>query len=312
MLGWICFLVTLSINHKQLYRYIYWFYLLNLILLIAVFLFGKTSMGATRWLNLGVFAIQPSELMRISLILSLAKLFSLYESKHLFTAIIITALPTLLILKQPDLGTAILLIMSFFSLIFITGISIKKLLFIPCLITSCFPLIWMRLHAYQKNRILTFINPERDITGAGYHIIQSKISFGSGGLSGLGFMKGTQCHLDFLPEKHTDFIFSVIGEEFGFVGTLIVIFLYLLLIIYNYQLSLYVNDKFSKYLIFGLNSMLFFYVLINISMVCGLLPVVGIALPFLSYGGSNLVILMISEALILNYSKTILPNIIKR
>ena len=155
------------------------------------------------------------------------------------------------------------------------------------------PFIWMSLHDYQKNRILMFLNPETDPNGAGYHIIQSKIALGAGGIFGLGFCNGTQCQLSFLPEKYTDFIFSAIGEEFGFIGCFTVVILYILLLGYNYKISLQTKDKFLKYLVFGINAMLFFYILINISMVCGIVPVVGVPLPFLSYGGTSLITLIL-------------------
>ncbi|MBR1944386.1 MAG: rod shape-determining protein RodA [Alphaproteobacteria bacterium] len=296
------------IDIKLFKRYAYLLYILCLSILVIVAVVGKTAMGAQRWLDLYYISIQPSELMRISLIMALAKYFSgIHDNNvnkilYLVFPSILVLIPVGLVLKQPDLGTAMLLLLIYFSMLFMIGVEIWKLLIIPACGAILSPIIWQYLHDYQKNRILMFLIPEKDPNGAGYHIIQSKIAIGSGGMWGQGFLKGSQCQLNFLPEKHNDFIFAAIGEEFGFVGCVILIGLYLILLIYNYNIVIQTKDKFCKYLVFGLNSMFFFYVFINISMVCGLLPVVGIPLPFVSYGGSALVVLMFSEAIIISVS----------
>ncbi len=307
----VCALViTFAIPTKFWKRYTYCIYSASLILLIAVSVFGKTVMGAKRWLTIGVITLQPSEMMRLALIMALSKYFSNITlpdvrcTRYIIGSLVLLSLPVIFVLKQPDLGSAVLLIFVYIAMLFIVGVQLWKFLipFLGVLIAT--PFIWMSLHDYQKNRILMFLNPETDPNGAGYHIIQSKIALGAGGIFGLGFCNGTQCQLSFLPEKYTDFIFSAIGEEFGFIGCFTVVILYILLLGYNYKISLQTKDKFLKYLVFGINAMLFFYILINISMVCGIVPVVGVPLPFLSYGGTSLITLMFCEGLILSIANS--------
>ena len=287
-------------------KYAYLLYAGCVLMLVIVAVMGRTAMGAQRWLDLYYISIQPSEMMRIALIIALAKYFSGLNNEdiskvlYLIFPSILVLIPVGLVLQQPDLGTAMLLLLVYFSILFIIGIEMWKLLFVPACGLALSPIIWQHLHDYQKNRILMFLMPEKDPNGSGYHIIQSKIAIGSGGMWGQGFMHGSQCQLNFLPEKHNDFIFAAIGEEFGFIGCISLIGLYLILLIYNYNVVIQTKNKFYKYLVFGLNAMFFFYLFINISMVCGLLPVVGIPLPFLSYGGSALVVLMFSEAIIMS------------
>jgi rod shape determining protein RodA len=303
-IGIVMMLIAVSIGPVFWKKYAYWLYLLCLIMLIAVSLIGKISMGAQRWLDFHFFNFQPSELMRIMLIISLAKYFSLctvqstQKTACLILPILLTIIPILFVLIQPDLGTAVILSLVSASIFFTCGVQVWKFVVVILSTGAMMPIVWNLLHEYQKNRILMFLSPETDPNGAGYHIIQSKIALGSGGFWGKGLMKGTQCQLDFLPEKQTDFMFAALGEELGFIGCVCLLFLYFLLLTYNTCVFLKERNKFNQILVFGMNSMLFFYIFINISMVCGLLPVVGIPLPFFSYGGSALAVLMTCQGLI--------------
>lgn len=273
-------------------------------MLIAVSVVGKVSMGAQRWLNLGFFNFQPSELMRISLVIVLAKYFSMYttdDNRKLSTLLIptvFTFVPMGLVLLQPDLGTAMLLLFVFCSILFVCGVQVWRFVVALISVVVSTPILWTMLHSYQKQRILMFLSPEMDPNGAGYHIIQSQIALGSGGYWGKGLMNGTQSQLNFLPEKQTDFVFAALGEELGFFGCLFLLLLYSMLLTYNLGVAMRARNKFNQVLVFGLNATLFFYVFINISMVCGILPVVGIPLPFFSYGGSALTVLMFCQGLI--------------
>ncbi len=304
------FFIVSVIPLKFWKKYAYTIYIANIILLIVTALFGKTVMGAKRWISIGFLTIQPSEIVRISLIIALAKyfsnitLFDIRYTRYLIGSIILLLVPVALVATQPDLGTAMLLIFVYVSMLFVVGVQMWKLALLPISAIIMTPFIWNSLHDYQKNRVLTFLNPETDPNGIGYHIIQSKIAIGSGGVFGLGLSNGKQCQLDFLPEKCTDFIFSAIAEELGLVGCLIVITLYMLLLLYNYRVAFNTKDRFLKYLAFGINAIIFFYVFINISMVCGLVPVVGVPLPFLSYGGTALSCLMFGEGIIIAIDNT--------
>jgi rod shape determining protein RodA len=304
VVGTIALLFVSAIKLKFWEKYAYPFYFLCLFLLIGVAIVGKTSMGAQRWLNLYFFNFQPSELMRIFLIIALSKYFStrsVEDCKRLSTLclpVVLIALPMGLVLIQPDLGTAVLLFLVFCSVLFVCGVQIWKFAFFFFGILLSMPILWNMLHDYQQKRVLTFFSPEMDPSGAGYHIIQSQIAIGAGGFWGSGFMNGSQSQLNFLPEKQTDFVFAALGEEFGFFGCLLLLLLYGLLITYNLGVVIRMKNKFEKIMVFGVNSMLFFYIFINVSMVCGLLPVVGVPLPFFSYGGSALVVLMFCEGLI--------------
>lgn len=285
-------------------KYGYIFYLICLFMLIAVSVVGKVSMGAQRWLDLGFFNFQPSELMRISLVIVLAKYFSMYttdDNRKLSTLLIptvFTFVPMGLVLLQPDLGTAMLLLFVFCSILFVCGVQVWRFVVALISVVVSTPILWTMLHSYQKQRILMFLSPEMDPNGAGYHIIQSQIALGSGGYWGKGLMNGTQSQLNFLPEKQTDFVFAALGEELGFFGCLFLLLLYSMLLTYNLGVAMRARNKFNQVLVFGLNATLFFYVFINISMVCGILPVVGIPLPFFSYGGSALTVLMFCQGLI--------------
>ena len=277
-------------------KYAYYFFAICLGMLVIVEISGKVSMGAQRWINFYFFNFQPSELMRISLVFALAKYFScrdrteISKTKTLIPPIFMTGVPTLFVLLQPDLGTAMLLLLVSGSIFFICGVQVWKFLVLLISAILCTPFIWNSLHEYQKNRVLMFLSPELDPNGAGYHIIQSKIALGSGGFFGKGLMNGSQCQLNFLPEKQTDFIFSSLGEELGFVGCMALIALYVLLIAYNFVVTIKSRNDFNRIVSFGINAMLFFYICINISMVCGLLPVVGIPLPMISTGSISFIV----------------------
>jgi rod shape determining protein RodA len=296
--------IAASTNIAFWKKHAYFCYFICVLMLVIVAIIGKISMGAQRWLSLYFFNLQPSELMRIAMILALAKYFSRYsvhEIKRptpLFCSFIFVVLPITLVLMQPDLGTAVLLFLTWLSILFVCNVQIWKFTAFFCAVVAMAPILWHTLHEYQQQRILMFFSPEMDPNGAGYHIIQSQIALGSGGFFGKGIMNGTQCQLNFLPEKQTDFVFAALGEELGFCGCVILIVLYALLLTYNFTVTMKSRNKFNQIVGFGINSMLFFYIFINVSMVCGLLPVVGIPLPFFSYGGSALTVLMFCQGLI--------------
>lgn len=283
----------------------YIFYAVCLLLLVIVELFGFIGMGAQRWINIGIFNLQPSELMKVALILAIARYFH-YTDHHNFSKIktyifpcVLIALPVLLVLRQPDLGTALMLIMVSFCMLFVAGLPWKWISAGFGGLLVFMPVAWSLLKPYQKNRVLTFLDPEKDPLGTGYHIIQSKIALGSGGFWGKGFGLGTQSSLNFLPEKQTDFIFSMFGEEFGFVGNFILFCLYGFIILYGFSVFLQSRTLFNKLVSIGVTSSLFLYMFVNMAMVMGLLPVVGVPLPFISYGGTALLTLLISMGLLI-------------
>ena len=287
-------------------RYAYAIYLFSLILLLIVEFSGSVGMGARRWIDLGVFTIQPSEIMKISIILLLARYF--YASRledvsrvsHIFLPVLLILVPAFLIIRQPDLGTSILLVVTGITILFVVGVRIWMFILGGCLAIGAFIPLWkFVLLDYQKARLLTFIDPERDPLGAGYHILQSKIALGSGGLFGKGFIEGSQSHLSFLPEKQTDFIFTMLAEEFGLMGGLILITLYILLLVYSFIISLRCRSQFGRLIGIGVSTSFFLNVFVNISMVMGLVPVVGMPLPLISYGGTAMITLMFSFGLLL-------------
>ncbi len=286
-------------------KYAYFLYAISLILLIGVEIKGSIGMGAQRWINLGFFQIQPSELMKITLVLALARYFhgsslqDIESNTHIIMPIMLTLVPVALILKQPDLGTSLMIAMTATCIFFLVGVQYWKFYIIGGLGLLSIPVIWSNMHNYQKNRVLTFLDPERDPLGAGYHILQSKITLGSGGIFGKGFMNGSQSHLNFLPEKQTDFIFTMLAEEFGLIGCITLIILYLLVIGYGYIFAFKSNNYFGRILAIGLTTNFFLYVFINIAMVMGLIPVVGVPLPLISYGGTVLMSIMVSFGFIL-------------
>ncbi len=286
-------------------KYSYLAYFVVLLLLIAVEVFGHIGMGAQRWIDLKLFKLQPSELMKISMVLFLAKYFhgstlgQIESIRGLIAPVLMAFFPAALIILQPDLGTALMLLFTTMVIFYCVGVQMWKFYALGGGALVLAPIAWHFLHDYQKNRVLTFLNPERDPLGSGYHIIQSKIALGSGGVFGKGFLNGTQSHLNFLPEKHTDFIFTMLSEEFGLVGGTIVILLNLIILIYGYLFAYRITSYYGKLVVIGLNTNYFMYVFINIAMVLGLLPVVGIPLPLISYGGTVMLSVMASFGIIL-------------
>ncbi len=286
-------------------RQAYNLYLLALILLLIVEVAGTIGMGAQRWINLYVFHLQPSELMKIAMILALARYFHRVEPaqmRHLATLlppIALVLVPALLVMHQPDLGTAVLLLLTGCSMIFLAGMRVWHILTIATAICSSLPVLWLTLHTYQKERILTFLSPERDPLGQGYHILQSKIALGSGGVWGKGIMQGSQSHLNFLPEKQTDFIFTMLCEETGLVGGVFTLALYGILIVYGYATCVNNRSNFGRFLAIGITTNLFLYVFINMGMVTGLVPVVGVPLPLMSYGGTSMLTISLALGLLM-------------
>jgi len=288
------------------YRNAYIFYLICLFALLIVLFFGVTANNSTRWINLYFLNLQPSELMKIAIIVCFARYYHRIQSaelqsyRYLLIPIVLLVIPCYLVIMQPDLGTSILIAGSGIVVIWIAGLNIKYFVYTGLLLLVSFPFIVSVLKPYQKSRILTFFNPDRDPLGAGYQIIQSKIAIGSGGFFGKGYLKGTQSYLEFLPEKHTDFIFTLFSEEFGFLGSIILMFLYILLISRVISIGFFVRSFFAKLYCFGFASAIFLYVFVNIAMVLGLLPIVGAPLPIMSYGGSSMLSIMLGLSIVMS------------
>lgn len=302
-------LAVCSFDYHLLEDFSYWLYGILVVLLLAVLVVGRSSMGATRWLHLGFFNIQPSELMKIVIIITFAHFFNRFHTpgglslREVFLPLGILMLPALLIMKQPDLGTATLVVLIAASMTVYVGLRWST---VVSFVLVTIPVAWLSwahlLRPYQKNRILDFINPERSRLGSGYHIIQSKIAVGSGGLAGKGFIKGTQSQLRFLPEQHTDFAFSVFAEEWGFIGCLVLIILYLSLVLWGLNIARRCNDRFGSLLAMGVTAMLFWHIVINMGMVIGMFPVVGVPMPFFSYGGTSMITSMVGIGILQNIS----------
>ena len=307
--GLLLVVVICSIDYHLLEDIAYWMYGLLILLLVVVLVAGRTSMGATRWLNLGFVSIQPSEPMKIVIIMVFARFFSGYSPlggigpRDLIYPLLLLIGPAFLIIKQPDLGTAILVILIACSMMMYVGVRWSTLV---SMTLGTAPLLYMTwynwLKDYQKERILNFFAPDRDPLGSGYHLIQSKIAVGSGGFVGKGFLQGTQARLHFLPEQHTDFAFSVFAEEWGFVGCMLILALYLFLVLWGLHVAERCNDRYGSLLAVGVTAMLFWHVIINIGMLIGLFPVVGVPLPFFSYGGTSMVTSMVGVGILLNVS----------
>ncbi len=284
----------------------YLIYFLALSALVITEFFGTTSMGATRWIRIGGFNIQPSEIMKICIVFALARYFhatssvNIHKILYLIPPLIMIIVPVALVLKQPDLGTALIILMVAGAVFFAAGVKIWKFMVVIIGGICSVPFLWVYLHDYQKQRVLAFLNPETDPLGNGYNILQSKIAIGSGGFSGKGFLKGTQSQLSFLPEKQTDFIFTMLAEEFGFIGGLTVIILYAIVIAYGIFISLAARSHFGRLMAIGVTNILFFHIFINIAMVMGLIPIVGAPLPLLSYGGTIMMTMLVSFGLLLN------------
>lgn len=291
-------IMFITFGYERWLDYSYVIFGLNLFLLFLVLLVGNPHLGAKRWLSLGLFSLQPSEFCKISFILAFTKFISdnsnkLDNFKTVLFSLLVCMVPVLLIIKQPDLGTALVFLPVFFVIIFVAGAKTKHLLFILFAGSATLPFLWNMLKFYQQKRLLVFLNPNIDPLGAGYTIIQSKIAVGSGGLFGKGWLSGTQNQLNFLPERHTDFIFSVIGEEWGFAGSVILLGLFLMLIKRMLFIADTTNDLRGKLLISGIVTLIWFQVFVNIAMTIGLMPIVGLPLPLVSYGGSNLLTIMV-------------------
>ena len=277
-------------------RWAPWFYVFSLIALFAVLIIGHISLGAQRWINLGIIRFQPSDLMRLAIPLVLAWYFAKRElpptGKDLCIAAVIIIIPAMITAKEPDLGSAIIIVAGGLCILLFAGMRWRLILGLGALFAVTTPFIWHVMHAYQKQRVLTFLNPERDPLGSGYHIIQSKIAIGSGGIFGKGWMHGTQSHLHFLPEHATDFIFAVSGEELGFIGCSLLLTIYLLIVARCLFIASQAQDTFSRLLAGGLGLLFFVSVFVNMGMVTGILPVVGLPLPLISYGGSSMLTLL--------------------
>jgi rod shape determining protein RodA len=306
-LGTVVTLILQFPHYSFLSRLAYLIYIGNMGLLIAVLAFGKSSLGAKRWINLGGFSLQPSELMKLSMVIFLAKYF---ENKNttqgmkltdLIVPSLFVVIPVSFIIVQPDLGTAMIILLVYGSMLLFLKIQPKILLLLSVVAAISLPVVYnYGLKPYQRQRIITFIDPMSDPKGAGYNSIQSMIAVGSGQLWGKGFKKGTQAHLNFLPEHHTDFIFSVFSEEWGFIGCSVLLLLYGLFIMSGLSVAYQSNDKFASLLAFGIVSIFFWHVFVNMGMVMGMLPIVGVPLPFLSYGGSALLTAMSGVAILVN------------
>lgn len=298
--------VIALIDIKYWYRLSFPIFVIGFVLLIIVELMGQIGMGAQRWINLGFIQLQPSEFMKIAVVMALAKYFhsatreDMRTIKFLIPPAILIALPVALVLLQPDLGTSLMIISSGLSVFFLAGAPIWMFLLGGALVLGSLPVIWAFMHDYQKQRVLTFLNPESDPLGSGYHITQSKIALGSGGIEGKGFLEGTQSRLNFLPEKQTDFIFTLWAEEWGFMGGIFILLICALIFLYGLWVSLRCRNSYGRLLALGLTINFSLYVFINIAMVMGLIPVVGAPLPLVSYGGTSMLAVLVGFGLILS------------
>lgn len=287
-------------------KYAYGIYLVTMVLLVLVEVKGTVGMGAQRWIDLGFVQLQPSEIMKIALILSLARYFhgatiqDVGRPLFLIPPLAMVFAPVGLVLKQPDLGTALMLVMTSGAIFFMVGVRMWKFGLVLAAGLSAIPIAWQFLHEYQKKRVLVFLNPELDPLGSAYHITQSKIALGSGGLFGKGYMMGTQSRLNFLPEKQTDFIFTMFGEEWGLIGGLVLLGLYVLLVAFGYAIALRCRSQFGRLIALGTTTTFFLYFFVNTAMVMGLAPVVGVPLPLISYGGTAMLSLLFGWGLVMS------------
>ncbi len=306
--GFIAMTAAVLVDYRVIDRWSYVIYGGVLALLAGVLLFGKLAGGSRRWIVMGPVSIQPSELAKIAVILVLARYYSRrikpdgFSLRELVYPAFLAILPFILIVKQPDLGTGLTLLLISGAITLFVKIERRTFLFLGAVGAVAMPLVWFFLKEYQKQRILTFLDPNRDPLGAGYHIIQSKIAIGSGMVAGKGFLKGTQNTLSFLPEQHTDFIFSVLAEEWGFIGAFLSVSVFLALIIWGLNIAYRCKDSFGTILSFGIIALIFWQAFINLGMVMGLLPVVGMPLPLISYGGSSVLTIMICIGMLMNVS----------
>ncbi len=308
LVGFAVMLFMTTFDYHHLLRLAYPTYFFSLALLVLVFFIGDVRSGSQRWLSLGGFTFQPSELIKITLVIWLAKFFedrshmTEFRLRDLWLPFIMIAVPCALVIKEPDLGTALTILIVCFSVIIFAKLKWSSLAILVIGVLSAAPFLWMALKDYQRNRILTFLNPETDPLGAGYHINQSKIAIGSGGLWGKGFLKGTQTRLHFLPEQHTDFAFSVLAEEWGFVGSMVLLIVYLSLLFWGLNIAKNSKDRFGALIAVGVVAIIFWQLVVNVSMATGLLPVVGIPLGMFSYGGSSIVCIMAGMGILMNIS----------
>jgi rod shape determining protein RodA len=308
VIGFVLLLGVSAFDYHHLERLAYPLYLFSLGLLVVVLFLGDVRSGSQRWISLGGASFQPSEFMKICMVVVLAKFFndraqvSEYRLRDLWLPFLLMALPALFILKQPDLGTALLLLIASFSIVLFAKMRWRSLLVLVLCTALSVPFLWMSLKEYQQRRILTFLNPDLDPLGAGYHINQSKIAIGSGLTWGKGFLQGTQTRLHFLPERHTDFAFSVLAEEWGFMGALILLSLYLAVILWGINIARSSKDRFGAMIAVGVVAIVFWQTAINVCMTTGLLPVVGIPMVMFSYGGSSILSTMIGMGLLMNVS----------
>ncbi|HET9149045.1 MAG TPA: rod shape-determining protein RodA [Alphaproteobacteria bacterium] len=303
--GFILMLGVACVDIRFWLRYAYAIYGIALVLLVWVDVAGVAGMGAQRWVGVGPITIQPSEVMKVSLVVVLARYFHGLSAEDagkilpLLWPLVLVVVPVLLVLKQPDLGTAVMLLLAAGAVFFLAGVRVWMFGVALAAAGGILPVAWTHLKDYQRDRILTFLNPDSDPLGAGYHILQSKIALGSGGLFGRGFLQGTQSHLNFLPEKQTDFIFTMLAEEWGLIGGVVLLTLYLTLVAYGYGIGLRSRSQFGRILALGLTTMFFLYIFINVAMVMGLVPVVGVPLPLISYGGTAMVTLLVAFGMVL-------------
>lgn len=310
IVGWVVFLVVTLVDYNFVNRLAIFIYILNLLAIIYVTFFGKVALGAQRWIDLGFFRYQPSETMKLALIMMMAKILANRNPlgngmgfKELAAPLITLGIPFVFVVEQPDLGTAMMLAAIGGTLLIFSKVKKWILATIFALGIIALPIAWkFVLHDYQKNRVLTFLSPTSDPRGTGYNSIQSKIAVGSGRLFGKGFMKGTQSQLEFLPERHTDFIYSVLSEEYGFVGSISVVGLFIFLFLIGIRIAMNARDKFGALLTVGVLAYVFWHMFVNIGMVIGLLPIVGVPLPLLSYGGSSMLTTMAGLGLISSVS----------
>lgn len=304
LIALVTMLVFAQIPPREYNLWAPWLYGLGVLLLVAVLLMGHTGKGAQRWLNLGIFRFQPSEILKLAVPMTLAWYFDKKSLPPSFLSLIVCAallfVPVMLTAKQPDLSTAVVIAMTGLCVLFFAGIRIRFIIILLILVGAAAPFLWHHLHDYQQQRVLTFLNPERDALGSGYHIIQSKIAIGSGGIFGKGYMQGTQSHLEFLPEHTTDFIFAVAGEEVGLIGVLVLIIALTFVVLRGLYISTQAQDTFSRLLAGSISLTFFLSYFINMGMVTGILPVMGLPLPLISYGGTAMITIMAGFGIIMS------------
>jgi rod shape determining protein RodA len=303
-IAFVAMIAVAQVPPMQLRRWSLPLFAIGLVMLLSVLVMGEIGKGAQRWLDLGVVRFQPSELLKIALPMMLASYLAERplppSGLRILWAAVLTATPVLLIARQPDLGTALLVASSGAIVLFLAGLRWRLILLLGVTCAALAPLLWFFMHPYQRRRVLTFLNPETDPLGAGYHIIQSKIAIGSGGVYGKGWLNGTQSHLEFLPERSTDFIFAVLGEELGLLGILAMLAIYLFIVLRGLYIATQAQDTYERLLAGGLTLVFFVYLFVNTGMVTGLLPVVGVPLPLVSYGGTSLVTIMASFGMLMS------------